>query len=132
MAKQQRFTDDIDRLAAYRTWRYSIGKDRHYVLDVDQVEYRLRGGKLVPVAVLEMTRADVAGADPDRKLLHDIRTRSTWQREALEHIATLLGVPLYIVVYHAHLEEYFILAATGVELAHIIGRKRYADWLEAL
>lgn len=112
----QRQGDTEDRSLPYREWHRTLSS-RCVATDVDLIEWRVRGGKLTPVAMLEITRmdADLQG-EPLREYLSQVLARMT-RRDAqawlARAVAGALGVGLYIVVFTASCRRFHVYNLTA-------------------
>jgi hypothetical protein len=122
-----------DRTAPYRDWRWRLGGGL-YVNDIDQVEWRLRGGQITPVAVLELTRVNGTMPVPARYLdniLQRICHRDPQGRVAVE-IADRLVVCAYLVLWRWDLSEFWCYNLTDGKGWQHWNRQQYQAWLKAL
>jgi len=97
-----------DRTTRYREWRRTFG-DGAYVSDVDQVEFRVIGGIVTPIAILEISRVDGNHPVPI-KYLQSAWTRFSErdpQKEVIETMARSTGIPAYFVLYRWDLTEFW-------------------------
>ena len=122
-----------DRLASYRQWHRTLSPDL-ICADIDQIEWRLRDGAFVPVATLEMSRVD---GDPGlpRSYCEAVLARMM-TRDAQGNLARLaaarLGVPVYVVLFHVSLTEFYVHNLTTPNGWRKMKRTGYQRWLEAL
>ena len=129
--KGKKITDGEDRTEAYRDWRHKFGKKR-YVVDLDQVEYKIINGNIVPVAVLELTRADWS---PGKSLQDTVLKRidkQYAQGKALRELSKRIGVDAYIVLFVKDLSEFHIYNLTRDSGWHVCDQEKYSgfiDWL---
>ena len=123
--------DNKDRMVGYRKWRRKWDRTS-YVSDIDQIEWRVVNGEIVPVAVLEMTRMD-GEMMPPKGYLDAIITRYTkrdGQAKSICHFAELLGVEAIIVLFQHNLENFWLYnLSTGTGWYHLT-KKGYRSWLE--
>lgn len=130
---------NVDRLAAYRRMRRRVG-GYCYVQDIDQVEYRMRQGMVVPVALLELTRINggTPGADPAPVLdaiINRVYTQTNQARASIE-FARRLGVPPYLIAYDRQLTRFFVHELRDADAPAstwtALHRRAYIDWLRLL
>ena len=119
-----------DRIAAYRQWRWDFRSA--YVSDIDQLEWRVIDGKVVPVLLLELTRFD-GDNQPGQGYLDAItaRFRRGGQGRAAITFAGMLGVDAVIVLFRYNLEDFWLYNLTIGEGWYHLGRDGYRHWLEA-
>lgn len=101
-----------DRLRPYRDWRWRLGGA--YVADLDQVEYAIVDGEVVPVAVLEMTRVDGDRLPPPsyfESIRSRIMVRDAQGRVAVA-LAARLGVRAYVVAFRWDCSEFWVCGLT--------------------
>ena len=102
--------DGESRTREYRDWRTVQGLPA--VCDADQIEYRMVDGEAVPVAVIELSVADMQsedhpggvreGADLSPRFLEAVEAKvapTRGQGMILRLLAEKLGCPLFVVVY---------------------------------
>lgn len=124
--------DKEDRAQAYRDWRHTFG-NHLYVSDLDQVEYRIINGEIVPVALIELTRVD----DPVRlpKVLQDrVLQRFDVQYASgkfLRTMAGLLDLPAYLVLFVADLSEFHVYSYQA-SMWKVMGSDEYKIWIQSL
>lgn len=115
-AKARQRDDTEDRSLPYRDWHRTLSS-RCVATDVDLIEWRERAGKLVPVAVLELTRmdADLGGSALDEYLSAILaRMLGRDHQGALARtVAGALGVGLYVVVWVSHLRRFHVYNLTA-------------------
>jgi hypothetical protein len=119
-----------DRLAAYRRWHRTLPVNL-ICTDVDQIEWRMRDGAFVPVAILEMSRID-GGPDLPKSYCEAVIDRMTVrdsQGSLALTVAAGLGVPAYVVLFHESLSVFYIY-----NLTHPAGWRKlppggYKKWL---
>jgi len=78
--------------------------------DVDFIEWRYRGNKLVAVGVMEVTRVDI-GKEVGQGYLQSILSRykqRDMQAEAALNVAQALGTKAYIVLFRADCREFWV------------------------
>ena len=106
-AKARTRPECVDRTIPYRDWHRLQGRDL-FVVDVDQVEVRIEGGKVVPVAVVELTfcPTGLAGYAADRvPVLEAVWARLDPERAGnlqgyvIRGVGRRLGVPSYVVAF---------------------------------
>jgi hypothetical protein len=105
----QRPDTDQDRTAKYRLWHRSFGSDV-YVNDLDQIEWRMVDGNVVPVAHIELSRVDGNRDVPFTYL------EAAWDRFTLRDpqskvstiVAERVGIPAYFVLFRWDLTEFWI------------------------
>lgn len=107
---RQRPRGEPDRTEDYRNWRHTFG-NKQYVMDLDQVEYKIVDDKIIPCAVLELTRTDEAIYGDGSALYAAVFKRikiDGSQGKALIEMADRLGVEAYIVLFVKDLSEFHI------------------------
>jgi len=107
--KGKQRSQDIDRIADYRKWRWGIGNGC-YVCDIDHLEYRITGNKIIPVALLELTRVDGNIKLPDTYLsgvLDRFKKRDA-QSKLITYVAELLSCKVWIVLFRHDLSEFWL------------------------
>lgn len=110
-----RHTNGGCRTLPFLDWHRTALDRGSYAVDVDTIEWRMRNGKPVPVALIEITRADrTRGLNPkylqsilDRYLRRDL------QGYAAKFVASSLKVPCYIVVFSNDLEYFWVYNLTA-------------------
>ena len=130
--KQQQRADNEDRSIIYRQWRRGIGGS-FYVIDLDQVEFTIRDDKLVPYAVIEITKADQAlvegaylAAALERMTIRDV------QGWAVCQLAEMLNVKAWFVVFNKDCSRFWVYNLTD-EVAWVeMNEIQYIDWLRGL
>ena len=133
MYKGKQITDGEDRTEAYRDWRHTFGNSL-YVLDVDQVEYKFENDDPVPVAVIELTRADGPVYKPEKlqaAVLHRITEKGP-QGKTLLVVADAIGVEAYIVLFLSDLSEFHLYNLTNPTDWKIYNQDRYKKWIKWL
>lgn len=124
-----------ERFTPYREWHLKVGR-QYYAQDIDQVEYRFRNGAITPVAIFEMTRADIGKGKLHDKYLSAVLDRLSGrdtQGRLVRLIADRLGTDAWIVVYRPNLSifhAYNLQQDTGWYLFE--GKTEYAKWLRSL
>jgi hypothetical protein len=132
--KGKQRTDSEDRTIEYRAWRHTLGNGL-YAADIDQVEWRVRDGVPVPVAVLELSRVDGNVRVPPAYLeaVVDRMTRRDGQASAVTHFASLLGVKAWVVLFRWDLTEYWVYnLSTPRDRWWHLAPDKYRDWLVSL
>jgi hypothetical protein len=122
-----------DRLRDYRQWRFGLGNGC-YVADVDQVEWRLRDGERVPVALFEMSRVDGNVSVPDtylKAVLVRLLERDQ-QGHAAKTFAKALGCKAWIVLFRWDMTEFWVYNLTDDRGWWRMGIEHYRRWLEGL
>lgn len=129
--------DREDRMAAYREWRHDLG-DGMFCADVDQVEWRVKAGQLVPVATIELSRLDGEMLYPEKYLEATLRKRwprtgeRSFQRQHSEYVARRLGVPCFFVIVKWDLTTFWIYNLTNDEGWWTVDQEDYIKWLRSL
>lgn len=135
--------DREDRCAGYRDWRLGFG-DGCYVADVDQVEWRIRGGVLVPVATLELTRLDGEMLHPKAYLAGTLRRRFPpegsseankghgFQTHHAVNVAKKLGVPCFVVIFKWDLTHFWVYNLSDRRGWWEMDKERYERWIRML
>ena len=117
-----------DRSLIYTDWRRTIDVGT-YCQDIDQVEYRIIDGEIVPVLMLELTRYDF-DTEPNQNYFAAILERfSKSQRKAATKFATLLGVNCIIVLFKHDLTKFWLFNLTTNQGWYSLDKKGYEDWL---
>lgn len=112
-AKAHQRADGEDRAVIYREWHRTLSK-KFAATDIDLIEWRYRGGVLIPVAVMEITRVD-----PEVKvtvnylaaILKRMNERDT-QGAAARYVAEKLGCRVWIVAFRYDLSEFWVYNLT--------------------
>lgn len=101
--------DNEDRGKIYRDWHRGLPRTL-LATDVDTIEWRYRGGKLVPVAVIEITRVDNGGIVNDDYLWNIINRfdNQSIQGDAARMVAEALRVPAYLVLFRQDCSEFWL------------------------
>jgi hypothetical protein len=119
----------LDYRAWHRTWASSC-----FVSDIDQLEWRMIGGEVTPVALIELTRIDGAPNPPAsyfRAILTRFEERDA-QAKAARTFARLLGVTAWIVVYHHDLSNLWVYNLSNSRGWFSMSPTGYQRWLENL
>ena len=125
--------DTDDRLADYRSWRFSWGGGA-FVSDLDQIEWRMDGGAIRPVAIFEMTRLD-GNMTPPRGYFIAIEKRFTerdGQAAAVLEFGRRLGVPVAIVLFRHDLSEFWVYVLSNPSKWFHFPAPAYKLWVEGL
>jgi hypothetical protein len=132
-AKGYQRADTEDRSLPFREWHRSLDR-RLLATDVDLIEWRYRDGRLVPAAVLEVTRVD-NGVLVVQRYLDAIISRyesRDMQAKAARHVAAALGVSAYIVLFRENCAEFWTYNLTnGTTWAHV-GPRQFEQFLQGL
>ncbi len=105
----QRGTDSEWRIKPYSDWHRTLDKSL-LMTDIDFVEWRFKGGQLVPVGVMEITRVDngkevndgYLGAIINRFEQRDIQART------VRYTAKALNTKAYIVLFREDCSEFWV------------------------
>lgn len=133
MNKPRRLESREDRGLDYRDWRRTF-KSSSYVMDLDQVEYRIVDGEFIPVAVLELTRTDEAVRSAvalQTAVLHRISVENI-QAKVLVSMAKRLGVDAFLVLFVADLSEFHVYNLTTEKRWWVMNPERYQYWIDQL
>lgn len=124
--------DYEDRALDYRIWRYGFPR-KQYVYDVDHIEMRAKNGKLVPVAVFELTRTDSShvGAGYLKAILKRYKERDS-QAEFIKWVAKKLGCHAYIVLFNKNLTRFWVYDLTEETIWKIMNQYHYKKWVMGL
>tara|TARA_Y100000593_G_scaffold31767_3_gene62484 strand:- start:15950 stop:16426 length:477 start_codon:yes stop_codon:yes gene_type:complete len=125
--------DREDRTLGYRSWRLEQARGL-YTTDVDQVEWRAIGGKLVPVAILELTRVD-GDRRPVQKYFDAIIDRFTnrdSQKQTITYVADKLNVNAFIVAYLQNLSQFYVYNLSEGDGWKFYSKSEYKTWLSSL
>lgn len=131
LTKTKQRRDKEDRIVKYRNWRWNFG-DGCYVTDVDHVEWRIKNGKITPVAVFELSRVDGNVNVPQTYLDAVLKrfNKRDGQKSAVKRIAELLGVHVYIVLFRWDLTEFWVYDLTARNGWYSnITQNEYEDWI---
>jgi hypothetical protein len=131
--KGKRRGDSEDRAQAYRDWRMGIGGGL-YVMDIDQVEWRLVGDHPSPVALVELTRVDGNMKIPQTYLDAIVArfTKRDGQASLLLRVAESLGINAWISLFRWDLSEFWVYnLSTGDGWWHV-NKDGYVRWLEKM
>lgn len=119
----QRPDTDVDRTVKYREWHRTFGPDI-CVNDLDQIEWRVIDGAVVPVAHIELSRVD-GNRDVPLTYLEAAWNRFTvrdLQSKVSTLVAEALGIPAYFVLFRWDLTEFWIREF------YVPGRAPVDDW----
>ena len=119
--------------AVYRQWRLAAPCGKQYSMDADQVEYRIQGGKVVAVGVLELTQID--SWEVPEKYLRAIRNRYLHrdaQGKVAKAMAAALGCMAFIVGYHPSCAKFWLYNLTKPQGWYILNDKSYGAFLHRL
>ena len=106
----QRGNDTEDRTIVYKNWLRTIDANGFFI-DLDMIKFKNADGKIVPCAITELTRCDYDTINP--AYLQGISKRifeRDSQGKIIETMASLLGVPAYLVLFHKNLDWLYILS----------------------
>ena len=112
-AKAHQRSDTERRVQPYSEWHRTLDK-RLLMLDVDFIEWRFRGGDLVPVGVMEVTRVDL-GKSVSERYLKSILSRYNerdLQGKVARRVAQDLGTNAYVVLFREDCSEFWIYNLT--------------------
>ena len=125
--------DREDRTLDYRLWRFNMPRGL-YTTDVDQVEWRVRDGEMVPVAILELTRIDGDRTPVPNyfKAILDRYEKRDSQKHTITHIASRLGVDAFIVAYLEDLSEFMLYNLSESTGWEHMDKDTYQDWIKQL
>jgi hypothetical protein len=128
-AKAHQRDDREDRTIAYRIWRRGV-EGSPYTSDVDQVEWIFVDGRVVPVAVLELTRIDHERIGP--AYLQAILDRYDRQGQGMfaRHVGRALQCNAYIVAYRYDLSTYHLYNLTQNRGWVTMTQEEYSIWLQ--
>lgn len=129
-----RQTDDVDLIARnYSDWHRTL--DRSLIaLDVDFVEWRIINGVLMPVAVIEITRAK-RGLMMDDDYLNIVLRRfeeRTIQARTARYIAAALKVKAYIVLFLEDCSWFWVYNLSDKCGWYSLTPAQYEDFLKKL
>jgi hypothetical protein len=130
-AKAYQRDDREDRTIAYRIWRREVERSP-YTSDVDQVEWVVVDGEVVPAAVLELTRIDHERIGP--AYLQAILDRYNTQGQGMfaRHVGRRLRCDAYIVAYKHDLTTYHLYNLSQERGWVEMSKERYTAWLQHL
>lgn len=128
---KQRQDAAIDRTADYRAWRQTWGGGC-FTSDLDQVEWRIIDGKVVPLVVLELTRLDGNVAPPPSyfEAIENRFRKRDGQGTAVVDIACRIGVDVVIVLFRHDLSEFWIHNLTTGGIWYPLTQDKFRRWLE--
>jgi len=132
--KGKQRSDNEDRIASYRSFRFSFGVIGSYVSDIDHLEYGIIDGIVTPYAILELTRID--GDIPIRggylsKILERFTKRDA-QKRFITTIGNSLGVNVYIVAFRHDITEFWLYNLSRGRGWKMVNRDGYIDWIKTL
>lgn len=131
--KGRQRTDTEDRSEVYRNWRHTFG-DARYVVDIDQLEYKIENDEVIPVAVIEITREDekvrCAKALQDA-VLYRINEQYA-QGKALIKAALMLRVDAYVCIFLKDLSEFHVYNLTKPNGWRVMDQRKYRRWIDWL
>lgn len=132
MPKGRQLEDHTDRTDEYRDWRHEIGHGC-YVTDIDQIEWRYEGDRMVPKAVIELTKID-HWSNPDNVLQAILdRIKDKPQGQMLRMVADALGVQALIVVIVPGLKVFFMYSLSNDDDRWVkVQNRTYENWLKSL
>ena len=117
-----------DRSIGYTDWRREVGHG-NLCQDIDQVEYRIVDGEVVPVLMLELTRYDYEN-EPASQYFNAILERfGKSQRRAATHFAQLLGVDCVIVLFKFNLTRFWLFNLSTDQGWYSLNEGGYRKWL---
>lgn len=125
--------DSEDRCADYRAWRHRLG-DGCYVMDIDQIEWRLVDGLPVPVAALELSRVDGNKRLP-QSYLNAVTTRfqdRDGQASAITAFAAKMGVKAWVVLFRWDLTDFWVYNLTDTRGWWHMDKPRYTSWVKGM
>ncbi len=133
MAKGRQVESNEDRTIEYRDWRHEFGGGC-YVTDIDQIEWRMVDGMIVPKAVIELTRIDHTGSVENvlAAILNRIKDKS--HGNLLRLTAARMECEAFIVVIQPGLEFFYMYCLTIEEKAgwFKVSKDRYEQWVRSL
>lgn len=125
-----------DRLYDYRCFRYSI-PGPPYMNDIDSIEYRFVGDKIVPLAIVELTVMEYAPPSAAALAKFLEKTWIRWfktdsQGRFVKEMARRLDLPAYLVVLEpgAYIFHHTKIEATPAWRR--LDREQYTNWIEGL
>lgn len=98
------------RTKLYREWRM-VGRFGA-VQDIDQLEYVIVEGKIKPVAIVELCKAEDWIRNPDAYLVTVDKNRAR-QQEVASTTARLLGIPAFYLVFEDNFDRFFVRNLTN-------------------
>ena len=113
----------------YRSWRTKVGIAS--VSDVDQVEYVMRGGDAVPVAIIELSVADY-GPPPGffDAILHEKLSEARGQGKVLRLLAERLKVDLYgLILLKDNTSDFWLYNITKARGWKRMTEREFVQWL---
>ena len=133
MTKQHNREDTEDRTTLYRDIRWKQGWPARCCQDVDQVEYSIVDGKVVHVAVLELTRRDPHPKfkTPPQSYFDSIleRFNSDFQGRFAVQTAEKLGVEAYIILFDDDVERLWVYNLSREKGFLEFSKEKYFRWL---
>ncbi len=97
-----------DAAKGYKAWHRTLDRTL-YMSDVDTIEWRFVGGRLVPVAVIELTTfSDDGIGEEKRSAVRDRFDRKTLQGQTTRAVARQLGVPALVFLHKADLSRFSV------------------------
>lgn len=118
-----------DRSIAYTDWHREIGPD-FPCQDIDQIEYRIIDGKIIPILMLELTRYDYENEPADQYFNAILERFNKSQRKAATCFAELLGVDCVIVLFKFDLTRFWLFNLTTDQGWYSLDEDRYKKWLK--
>lgn len=130
-AKMHQRSDREDRTHDYRAWRRQQ-ESTPYTNDIDHVEWRVEDNRIIPVAVLELTRID--DNDCSGAYLQAILKRyyAQGQGRFIVHCADQLNCDAYIVAYYQDLTVFHLYNLSAQQGWKIMSHIQYSQWLRSL
>ena len=133
MNKPRRLDSREDRSLDYRDWRRTFASSS-YVMDIDQVEYRIVDDEFIPVAVIELTRTDEAVRSAVALQTSVLRriSEENIQAKVLVSMAERLGVDAFLVLFVADLSEFHVYNLSTEKGWWVMNPERYQYWIDGL
>jgi len=142
MAKVHNREDIEDRCFAYRDerWRRGAGQslgvslNQCYIQDIDQLEYSIINGKIVYVAILEITRVDKNSKypNPTKSYFNAIldRYENDFQGKLAVDLGSKLNCDAYIVLFKYNMETLWVYNLSQARGWVEFSQENYFKWLK--
>ncbi len=132
-AKAHQRKDTENRVLPYSLWHRTLDSSL-IMLDVDFIEWRFRRGELVPVGVMEVTRAD-NGITVSENYLDSMLQRYNvrdLQGKIARKVAQKMGTKAFIVLFREDCSEFWVYNLTDNNGWDYFDPKEMEDFLKQL
>ena len=120
-----------DREALYRQWRMDLRAG--HVQNIDQYEYTIIDDEIIPVAIIELSKAESPVQYPDRyfKKLNSSKGKIV-QNNVVRKIAELSNCPAFFVVFDDNFDVLLIQEITGNGKIHSTTPEKWGKFIKSL